>query len=264
MKQPASYLRDLGEAGVELGTRYQVVPDIHVDDHVFSSLFDVHGHNPAKALEAYLSDGQASAERIRDVIADLQRATIKDGKISDSMTVLDFASGFGRVARHVANVIPNGKLVALDIHEKAMYFNSAHFGIQAVVSELQPHLVKAFYQFDVVFCLSFFSHQPREKIGPWLDTLIRFVAIGGILIFTAQGATTHRGLFPHLQPDADGYVFEMRSEKTDLSPEDYGNAITYPKLILREIHLIPGAELATFQGGAWWDHQDLYVVRRIG
>lgn len=263
MVQHASYLRDLGEAGNELGIRYQVVPDIHVDDHVFSTLCEVHGQNSGKALDTYLSDGQASAERIRDVIADLQGATKKDGKISDPMTLLNFASGYGRVARHVRNVIPNGKLVTLDIHENAMYFNSAHFGIQAVFSELPPHLVKVFFRFDVVFCLSFLSHQRRERIGPWLDTMLRFVKTGGLLLFAAQGATIHRGRFPHLQPDIDGYAFERRSEQMDLSLEDYGNAITYPKFILRELNLIPGAELAMFGAGAWRDQQDLYVVRQI-
>ena len=177
--------------------------------------------------------------------------------------MLDFASGFGCVARHLKNVIPQGKVVALDVHQDAMYFNIAHLGVQAAVSDADSSRVEPFFQFDVVYALEFFTHQPRAQIGPWLDTLVRFVKVGGILVFTAHGATIQRGHFPHLRPDADGYAFEQPAQLTDAPRDEFGTAITYPKFMFREIERLPGVEVEIFRSGAWWNHQDLYALRRV-
>lgn len=263
MVERADYLLNSGAIGKRLGRKYGVTPDIHVDDYVFADIYARSGQNLEASLDAYLDRGKVDAEKIRDLIADLQGAKISEGKLLESMALLDFASGYGCVARHFKNVAPNGKVVAIDIHDKAMYFNIAHLGIQAAVSDMDPLQVNPFFQFDVVFCLSFFSHQPRHRIGPWLDMLTRFVKVGGILLFTAHGATTHRDHLAHLRPDADGYAFEKASEQKDLSLDDYGNAITYPKFMFREINQIPGIELVLFHSAAWRTHQDLYVLRKI-
>lgn len=262
MSERANYLLDSGEIGPAMAGKYGVSADIHVDDHIFGYLLGLYGQDLQKTLDIYLNSGKTSSEKIRDLIAELQGAKVVDGKITDPMTILDFASGYGCVARHFKNVIPQGKLVAIDIHDKAMYFNTAHLGVQAVVSDVNPARVNPFFQFDVVFALSFFSHMPKERIGPWLDKLTQFVKVGGLLMFTTHGTTTHRDHLAHMKVDHDGYAFEKTSEQKDLSLDDYGNAITYPLLIFKELNRLRDIELVMFRAAAWWTHQDLYVVRK--
>jgi SAM-dependent methyltransferase len=196
------------------------------------------------------------------LIAELQGARVADGAIADAMTILDAPSGYGCVARHLKNVIPHGKVVSLDHDDKAMYFNQAHLGVQAAVLDVNPARVNPFFQFDVVFALSFFSHMPRARIGPWLEKLVQFVKVGGIFIFTTHGKTTHRDHLGHLSVDAEGYAFEKTSEQKDLSLDDYGNAITYPILIFRELDRLRDVDVVMFRSAAWWTHQDLYVARK--
>lgn len=262
MAEHANYLLDSGEIGAAMASKYGVTADIHVDDHFFGYLSGLYGQDLQKTLDVYLSTGKTSAEKIRDLIAELQGAKVVDGKVTDPMTILDFASGYGCVARHFKNVIPQGKVVAIDIHDKAMYFNTAHLGVQAVVSDINPARVNPFFQFDVVFALSFFSHLPKERIGPWLDKLVQFVKVGGLLMFTTHGMTTHRDHLAHMKVDPDGYAFEKTSEQKDLSLDDYGNAITYPLLIFKELNRLRDIELVMFRAAAWRTHQDLYVVRK--
>jgi cyclopropane fatty-acyl-phospholipid synthase-like methyltransferase len=179
------------------------------------------------------------------------------------MTLLDFASGYGGVTRHFRNLIPQGKVVAMDVHDKAMYFNTAHLGVQGVVSDVDPGRVNPFFRFDLVFAIGFFSHLPRHRVGAWLDVLARFVKVGGILLFTAHGSKVHRERFAYLRPDSDGYAFERTSDQDDLALDEYGNAITYPRFMLREVERLSGVELVAFRSAYWWNDHDLYVLRRV-
>jgi hypothetical protein len=52
--------------------------------------------------------------------------------------ILDFASGYGCVSRHFKNVMPSALLTAMDIHENAYHFNKMHFGVDAIVSSVDP------------------------------------------------------------------------------------------------------------------------------
>lgn len=262
MSEVANYLIDSGEIGVALAQKYGVNADIHVDDYVFAELLARFENDVDKALDIYLASGQASSRRIRDLVVELQGAAVVDGAIGEAMTILDFAAGYGCVARHIKNVIPQGKLVAVDIHDKAMYFNTAHLGVQAAMSDMNPARVDPFFQFDVAVALSFFSHLPRRRVGPWLEKLGQFVKPGGILLFTTHGVTAHRNYLPHLAVDHEGYAYDGSSEQCDLAPDEYGTAITYPMLVFKELQKLPSLELVMFLGAAWRTHEDLYVVRK--
>jgi methyltransferase family protein len=261
MTEHASYLLDTSEIGPALSTKYGVTSDIHVDDGIFADLYELYGKDLGKTLDAYLASGLSSAEKIRDLIAELQGARIVDGRITDAMTLLEFASGYGCVARHFRNLIPQAKVVAVDAQEKAMYFNAAHLGVQAVVSDVNPARVNPFFMFDVVFSVTFFTHQARDRIGPWLAKLVQFVKVGGILLFTTHGKTTHRDHLAHLEVNEEGYAFE-RTRARNGSLDEYGNAITYPLLMFRELDRLRNIDLVMFKNAAWWGHQDLFVVRK--
>jgi SAM-dependent methyltransferase len=141
------------------------------------------------------------------------------------MTILDFASGYGRVARHMKNVVPNGKMVAIDLEETAMYFNTAHLGLQAAVFDPDPARVSPFFEFDVVMALSFLSTQPRPHTGMWLEALAGFTKPAGIVLLTMPGTQA-----------------------------PYGT--------MRELERIRPLDLVLYRAGATRGQDDLYVLRK--
>jgi len=221
----ADYLVGTGEAGVRLGAAFGVVPDVHVADAAFRRHREAQGGDPEKALNHYLYEGRVDAEFVRDVIAEVQGAAVYDGRLASPMTILDFASGYGRVARHMKNVVPNGKIVAIDLEETAMYFNTAHLGLQAAVFDADPARVSSFFEFDVVVALSFLRTQHRSRIGMWLEALAGFTKPAGIVLLTMPGAAT-------------------------------------PFAMMREIERVPRLDLVLYRADATRGHDDLYVLRR--
>jgi SAM-dependent methyltransferase len=213
MGNRTEYLVATGESGARLGAAFDVVPDVHVEDFVFRELCRKHGDDPGLALNHYLHNGRVDAELVRDVIADVQGAPINAGRIVAPMTILDFAAGYGSVARHFKNVVPNAKVVALDARETAMYFNTAHLGLQAAVSATDPARLSPFFEFDVVLALSFLSGQRRSDVRAWLEALSRFAKPTGIVVLTMP----RDGLFREIERahDMELVLFRAGAARAD-------------------------------------------------
>jgi hypothetical protein len=186
-----------------------------------------------------------SATKVRDLIDNHAQGTCVEG-------ILDFASRYGCVSRHFKNVMPNASLTAMDIHEHAYHFNKMHFGVDAIVSSVDPAKASVPYPFDVVFALSFFSRMPYRIFGAWLETPCSLVQPGCIVIFTTHGETTHNNVIKHIPVNSEGYRFIVDSEQFDLSTESYGHAITYSKYVLNKIRTLPHMKLVESIPGDWW------------
>jgi 2-polyprenyl-3-methyl-5-hydroxy-6-metoxy-1,4-benzoquinol methylase len=141
---------------------YRVTADIHYDDYIFNTLYMLKGKNLESGARHYYLSGRTSAEKIRDIVALHRHMKLPLDRLDMPISILDFASGYGCVSRHMRNVFPNSNVVAMDIHEKAYYFNTENLGVKAAISRTQPEDVETFFEFDVVFALSFFSHIPKK------------------------------------------------------------------------------------------------------
>ena len=203
----------------------------------------------------YFADGKRSADRLVELV----RRTASFG--DKPYSVLEFASGYGCVTRHLRNVLPAGTLTACDIHAEAVDFIEREIGVGAMMSTRRPADFDLGRRFDVVFALSFFSHMPDRTFGPWLAALFRHVEPGGRLIFTTHGAVTHRKFMPYAEL-SNGYWFNAASEQLDLDTTDYGTTISMPEYVNRQIseHLLAPVEY--FEQGCWWEHQDVYVIAK--
>ena len=225
MGNPTDYLVGTGESGPRLGAAFNVVTDVHVHDPSFQALREAQDGDPERALNHYLHEGRVDAELVRDVIADVQGAPIHDGRLVAPMTILDFAAGYGRLARHLKNVAPNAKVVALDVRDTAMYFNTVHLGLQAAVSATDPARVSPFFEFDVVLALAFVTALPQPRIAAWLEALARFAKPGGIVLLTM--------------------------------PRSSGAFSTF-----REMERVRRMDLVLFRASATRSQDDLYVLRK--
>jgi hypothetical protein len=165
----------LGERAIASAGSYQVIPTISFNDLVFSTIFFTHSNRDLEhAAETYYMSGGVSAERIRNIAALYYADNIDTGILSRPLRILDFASGYGCVGRHIKNVVPLADLHAIDIHPAACKFNQASLGIPTNLSTLDPEQLEAKPEYDIVlavimqdvarFCIS--GERARPAIRP--------------------------------------------------------------------------------------------------
>jgi SAM-dependent methyltransferase len=171
--------------------------------------------------------------------------------------LLEFASGYGRVTRHLINSSAN--LWACDIHPAAIDFIQRDIGARAFVSSPFPEMFQAPQQFDATVVLSLFSHLPITTWTRWLVRLVQVTRPGGFIIFTTHGLKIP---FPSgdVMPST-GFWFAPVSEQRDLPTQQYGCTITTPAFVEAVVDSIHGVKLINFEEGTWWGGQDQYILQ---
>ncbi|MDT4894869.1 MAG: hypothetical protein QOE97_3904 [Pseudonocardiales bacterium] len=234
-----------------------VSPRIHPDDLLWPFIL---GHpafpDPVDAANYYFSDGAESARKLAELI----ERHVGPGRTGGAR-LLEFASGYGMVTRHLPRALPGVDVLSCDIHPAAVDFVRDQLGGKTMLSEHRPEDFDPHETFDVVFALSFFSHMPAATFGPWLAALYRAVRPGGVLAFTTHGLSS-RAALGDPPVNADGFWFMPSSEQSDLDGGEYGSSLSTPDFVVRELYRHVGAPLAEYRGGYWWEHQDLYVVAK--
>ena len=233
-----------------------VTAKVDQSDHIFNWLLT----NPVfdsrdSAVSYYFHDGKKSAYNVKRLLDRYQVQTPRP-------SLLEFASGYGCVSRHMLNAMPNLDLTSCDIHAEAIEFLRANIpGSSQLQSKHKPEDFNPDRKYDYVFALSFFSHMPRRTWPIWLQQLFAAVKSGGYLMFTTQGETSRQYHGNPTIPE-DGFWFSEESEQRDLDLNEYGQTIVTPTYAVSEIAKIADARLIGLDLHGWWEHQDLYVVRK--
>jgi SAM-dependent methyltransferase len=206
------------------------------------------------AAVAYLSTGEQIFRTVEDVVA------WRFGDFSRVGSLLDFASGWGRLTRFLVRAIPPNRIVVSDIDPSGVRFQEDAFGVRGVVSTTDPAAFPIEDRFDLVFVSSLFSHLPEKRFEGWLEALFRRVRPSGVLAFSVCGM--------HMIPDpaadaSSGFVFHPESETQRLSASEYGTAYA-SEMRVREL-----AGRASGEEGRLWvvprglaGSQDLYLLVR--
>ncbi|KAB2644788.1 MAG: class I SAM-dependent methyltransferase [Verrucomicrobia bacterium] len=238
--------------------KFLVNTEIHENDFIFDFLVS----NPCfsnikEASNYYFEDGLKSANLLRKIL--FEELFLMDAL--KNIKLLEFASGYGCVTRHISSIIPGLNLTASDIHLEASQFIKDNFGCSFIQSTTNPDDYPNEI-FDIIFALSFFSHMPRSTWTKWLNTLVNRCNPGGYIIFTTHGFESLKYLnCPSL--DQDGFFFRSDSEQKDLAITDYGLTATSPLFVIKEIDKINKCKLISLKIGYWWSHQDLYILKRV-
>ena len=241
----------------ESAKKFNVSPAMHKEDFIFQYLIDhsCFRDNRQAAVNYYFSDGHESARKFDELVDKFL------GTKPVPITVLEFASGFGCVSRHLKTFSPaKYTVVCSDIHPEAMRFISSEIGLKTALSNEVPEQLSIGRKFDVVFALSFFSHMPDASWERWLLKLISLVADGGLLIFTTHGRQSSIKYLGNPPIGERGYWFAPLSEQQDLAPEQYGSTVTAPRYVFDCLRTARNANPIFFQEGFWWGHQDCYIV----
>ncbi len=236
---------------------FNVIRHIHPEDLIFQFCINNECFKTKnQAIKYYFSQGRDSAEKLAMIIENFSTVSF------DKIELLEFASGYGAVTRHLRNVLPNVDITSCDIHEKAIEFIENQLFTPAILSHTEPECLQLPKNYDVVFVLSFFSHMPKITWDRWLLSLFNCVKRDGLLIFTTHGnlSKKHFG-FPEI--GEDGFWFKPTSEQTDLNINDYGMTISLEKYVDSAIKRLNNVNLIYYREGYWWEHQDLYVLRKL-
>ncbi len=88
--------------------------------------------------------------------------------------------------------------------------------------------------------------------------------MNGYLIFTTHGLKSCENLeITPADVPSDGFWFSAHSEQDDLDTAEYGCTLATPDFVIPEIYRqTGGAPIVIYKFGHWWEHQDLYVVKR--
>lgn len=241
---------DLADHAQAIASGLGVSPAIHPADYIFRWHYDdANDTDKLAVLRNYFDGGRHTAKRI---------AQLLDGFLATSrpFTMLEFASGYGRVTRHWKAVIPQAEVHACDVHDDAVAFLT-HLGCRACLSSAVPEELAVERRYDVVFALSFFTHMPRTTWARWLEALARRMVPGGILVFTTHGVPSLKEMGVS-RLDKDGFWFHGFSEQKDLSTDAYGATATTFDFVYRQL-IEYDLDLRHFHEGGM-GYQDLYVV----
>jgi SAM-dependent methyltransferase len=245
---------NLSEAIHDSARRYKVSSAIHAEDFIFHFLLNA-SKDKAQGAQLYFESGKSSAEQAS--------AIYKEHAARPPRRVLDFASGYGCVTRHLPGVLPGSKVFACDVLESCVTFVSQCLEFRALQSAKIPEELVINKRFDLIIVLSLFSHLPERTFSRWLRQIARLAAPGGIVLFTTHGRMSAQQ-FGNPPLTADGFWHDPRKEHPNLDASNYGLSICSRKYCEVCIEEIKDVKLVDYREGFWWGHQDVYVLRKQG
>jgi len=211
-------------------------------------------------VEAYFESGESLHENL---LYALKEATFYPGV---SSALLDFACGYGRLARFLVKDVGPQNITVADIDARAVDFCKSRLGVTGFNSTRHPGELVHDGQYDGVLVVSLFSHLSLQLWSLWLERLFEMVKVGGVLLFSTHGLHAY-GLLNEqarrvVEELSEGFYYVGVSETNRLSSMDYGTTYvsqTYVERAVRKARL--GTREAYFPH-LLWNFQDVYVLRK--
>lgn len=131
-------------------------------------------------LAAYERDGRRTFAIVAE-LADRHR-------VAGAVPWLDFGCGHGRVVRHIAAAFAPGDVWVTDIDGRAVDFCAGAFGVRRLPSQGRPT------SFGTIQAISVLTHLPVDAAASLFVRWADLLALGGVLVATAHGASTLENL----------------------------------------------------------------------
>jgi SAM-dependent methyltransferase len=233
--------RDLLTRGVHVG--------ISTSDEMLHFFQFAQGHDLERAVAMYLESGHRIWATERQILA------WRFGSLGWGGRMLDFASGYGRITRHIVAEVPPGRVWVSDIYAEGVAFQERELGVHGIVSTTEPDRLPCDLGFDAILVSSLFTHLPETRFVAWLRRLGALVNPGGLLLFSVHDMSLRRE--PTVPAD---FVFEAMSESGSLDHGEYGSSWVTEGFVRSAVQAAigPFPVLRIPRGLA--SFQDLYVV----
>lgn len=152
----------------------------------------------------YYEGGREAAEWVRGHLAkhlELQ-----------SLHILDWGCGPGRVIRHLPEVVGRGcRYTGTDYNPASVAWCRQHLpGIEFLLNGIVPPLQAPAATFDAVYGISILTHLSASGHQHWYDELMRVTRPGGVVLLTTHGAAFRPILTPTEQAAFDAGELVVR------------------------------------------------------
>jgi len=112
-------------------------------------------------------------------------------QITSGTRILDFGCGCGRTARWLLREWGDAEFWGADVDHESIQWCVAHIeGGRFVTNEPIPPLPFSSDYFDVIYCLSVFTHLDEDLQDRWLQEHHRILKVNGVLILSVFGLET--------------------------------------------------------------------------
>src|SRR4051794_5339769 len=175
--------------------------NISAADEMLQFFHYAQGHDLEQAVAMYLDSGRRIWATERQILA------WRFGSLSWGGPILDFASGYGRVTRHIVAEVPPDRVWVSDIYAEGVAFQERELGVHGIVSTTEPDRFPCDVAFDAILVSSLFTHLPEPRFLEWLRRLGSLLNPGGLLLFSVHDVSLRREPSPPA-----GLVFEAQSE----------------------------------------------------
>lgn len=171
--------------------------------------------------------------------------------------LLDFAAGFGRVSRFLAQRMPRDRIRIGEIEPEAVRFQQTALGLEGFVSTVSAEELHVEERFDLILCASLFTHLPEVRFHAWLRRLVELLEPGGLLLLSANGPDDLPLGTP--MPES-GIHFIEHSESRRFDASEYGTTRVSEAFVRAAAERVgPDVSVWRFPRG-WLNYQDLYLV----
>lgn len=172
--------------------RFQVRLRCYCADH-FESRIDADIPLPPAMLRFRVTESASAKEFVRigracARLIDEQIVASGSIDLQQPARVLDFGCGCGRTITWFIRQYPKVEFHGADVDTEAIQWCSQQFPKgRFIANQPLPPLDYPDRHFDVVYCLSVFTHLNEEMQDAWLRELHRILKPGGLLILTVHG-----------------------------------------------------------------------------
>jgi SAM-dependent methyltransferase len=131
------------------------------------------------APERYFAAGERALECVRLAMGAAELDAVD--------SILDFASGGGRVLRNLKAAFPHASLTACDTDTIRLQFCQDVLGAKGIRSSQDPETLDLGGPFDVIWSGSLFSHLGAERFAAFLKLFESVLSPRGVVVFSAYG-----------------------------------------------------------------------------
>ena len=152
--------------------------------------------------------------------------------------VLDFGCGCGRTLRWLLQAGHSAEFYGVDVDREAVAWCAEHHPQASFsVNHAEPPLPFPDGFFDVVYCLSVFTHLNETMQDAWIVELHRLLSPGGVVLISVHGAAAAAQLKPGIAVELvqNGFVHKRSRKLKGILPDWYHTTLHTPDYIERRL-----------------------------